>query len=114
MKALTDAGYKCWKTETHTSGQTQHWQARIDTRDDFCNSYPLCQCNDKLFINVRLDDFEANGSMFHSASISLTHENKEGLWCDLTIYSLTQDELADNLPSLEQKLLRLWKIFNKE
>ena len=114
MKALTDAGYKCWKTETHTSGQTQHWQARIDIRDGFDESIPLCQCNDKLVIDARLDDFEANGSMFHSASISLTHENKEGLWCDLTIYSLTQDELADKLPSLEQKLLRLWKVFNKE
>ena len=114
MKALTDAGYKCWNTDKDQHGTIQYWQARIDTRDDFCNSYPLCQCKDNLLINVRLDDFEANGSMFHSASISLTHENKEGLWCDLTIYSLTQDELADNLASLEQKLLRLWKIFNKE
>ena len=114
MKALTDAGYKCWNTDKDQHGTIQYWQARIDTRDDFCNSYPLCQCKDNLLINVRLDDFEANGSMFHSASISLTNENKEGLWCDLTICSLTQDELADNLPSLEQKLLRLWKEFNKE
>ena len=114
MKALTDAGYKCWNTNKDQYGTTAEWQSRVDIRDGFDESIPLCQCNDKLFINVRLDDFEANGSMFHSASISLTHENKEGLWCDLTIYSLTQDELADKLPSLEQKLLRLWKIFNKE
>ena len=114
MKALTDAGYKCWNTDKDQHGQTQHWQARIDIRDGFDESIPLCQCNDKLFINVRLDDFEANGSMFHSASISIVHENKEGLWCDLTIYSLTQDELADKLASLEQKLLRLWKELNKE
>ena len=114
MKALTDAGYKCWNTNKYQYGTTAEWQSRVDIRDGFDESIPLCQCNDKLFINVRLDDFEANGSMFHSASISLTHENKEGLWCDLTIYSLTQDELADKLPSLEQKLLRLWKEFNKE
>ena len=114
MKALTDAGYKCWNTNKDQYGTTAEWQSRVDIRDGFDESIPLCQCNDKLFINVRLDNFEANGSMFHSASISLTHENKEGLWCDLTIYSLTQDELADKLPSLEQKLLRLWKEFNKE
>ena len=114
MKALTDAGYKCWNTDKDQYGTIQYWQSRVDIRDGFDESIPLCQCNDKLFINVSLDDFEANGSMFHSASISLTHENKEGLWCDLTIYSLTQDELADKLPSLEQKLLRLWKEFNKE
>ena len=114
MKALTDAGYKCWNTNKDQYGTTAEWQSRVDIRDGFDESIPLCQCNDKLFINVRLDDFEANGSMFHSASISLTHENKEGLWCDLTIYSLTQDELADKLASLEQKLLRLWKEFNKE
>ena len=114
MKALTDAGYKCWNTNKDQYGTTAEWQSRVDIRDGFDESIPLCQCNDKLVINVRLDNFEANGSMFHSASISLTHENKEGLWCDLTIYSLTQDELVDKLPSLEQKLLRLWKIFNKE
>lgn len=114
MKALTDAGYKCWNTNKDQYGTTAEWQSRVDIRDGFDESIPLCQCNDKLFINVRLDNFEANGSMFHSASISLTHENKEGLWCDLTIYSLTQDELADKLPSLEQKLLRIWVEFNKE
>ena len=114
MKALTDAGYKCWNANKDQYGTTAEWQSRVDIRDGFDESIPLCQCNDKLFINVRLDDFEANGSMFHSASISLTHENKEGLWCDLTICSLTQDELADKLPSLEQKLLRLWKEFSKE
>ena len=114
MKALTDAGYKCWNTNKDQYGTTAEWQSRVDIRDGFDESIPLCQCNDKLFINVRLDDFEANGSMFHSASVSLTHENKEGLWCDFKICSLTQDELADKLPSLEQKLLRLWKEFNKE
>ena len=42
MKALTDAGYKCWNTNKDQYGTTEEWQARVDIRDGFDESIPLC------------------------------------------------------------------------
>ena len=114
MKALTDAGYKCWNVDKDQYGSTEKWQARVDIRDGFDESIPLCQCNDKLFFNVKAYDFTINGINLKSANIYITAENKQGEWCDLKIYSLPWEELESNLSSLEQKLLRIWVEFNKE
>ena len=111
MKALEQAGYKLWKTDSDQYGFTQRWQARLDTQDWF--DYPVCQFNDKLFINVELYDFDVNGVYSQSASIYLVHENEAGEWCDIKIYSLTWNELESKLQSLEKKLLNMWAEFNQ-
>ncbi len=114
MRALTNAGYKRWNVDKDQYGTTEEWQARVDIRDGFDESIPLCQCNDKLFFNVKAYDFDINGINHKSASIDITAENKQGEWCNLKIYSLTWEELESNLSSLEAKLLRMWNEFNRE
>ncbi len=111
---LTKAGYKLWKTEEDEYGIKHLYQSRIDNRDDFDESIPLCQCNDKLCINVDIHDWVVNGQAVNGAEIELCHENQPGEWTSTKIYSLTVDDLELKLHSLEAKLLRMWKEFNRE
>lgn len=106
-------GYKHYKTETDSIGigNTKYYQRRVDTDEGF--DYPLCQCNDRVSINIEVWNLTLNGRNDISCSMSLVHENQNGEWCDLKIYSLTEDELWNNLKSLEDKLLAMWGMFCK-
>ena len=111
---LTKAGYKLWKTEEDAHGIKYLYQARIDWRVDFDGSIPLCSLNDKLLINVNIHDWVVNGHELKGAEIELCHENQLGEWTTTKIYSLTIADLDLKLHSLEAKLLRMWKEFNRE
>ena len=109
---LEKHGYKLWKTETDQfTGVTKHYQRRIDTDDIEYKGYPLCACNDKLFINITHYDYTLNGVNRTSCTIELVHENKESEWCDLKVYSLSEEQIKDNLSKYEKKLLDMWKVF---
>jgi hypothetical protein len=108
---LESKGYRHWKTEREF-GTTEHYQKRMDNKEGFDS--PLCQCNDKLFINIKTYDFNfPNGLNQKSNSISLCHENEAGEWCDLEIYSLKDEEMKEKLDKLEDKLICMWEEFNK-
>ncbi len=113
MKSLTDSGYKVWKTENDEYGTTKHWQARIDTREEFDQSIPLCQLNDKLFINAQEWETNFHGNKNHTFSFDICHENKEGQWCELGIYGLKPEYVKDNLSAIESKLIKMWIAFNE-
>ncbi len=104
-------GYKHWDTRHNALGVTKYYQRRVDTDEGF--DLPLCHCNEKLYINIEHSDFNINGTNHNSCEISLTHENNEGKWCDLKIYSLKEYDLLDNLDKYEAKLLAMWKVFNE-
>lgn len=110
MKFLEDKGYKCWKTDAEDYGFTHHWQRRVDLDEGF--EAPLCQCNEKLHINVRHSEFNFGGTQHKSCEIYICGENLAGEWCDIKIYSITLDELEEKLDNLELKVLNMWKAFN--
>ncbi len=114
MKALEKSGYKNWKNEKDHFGTTERWQARIDIREDFDENIPLCQCNDKLFINVIIRRLLLNGENHTGVEMEMCHENQDGHWSGLKIYSLTEKDIEVNLSWLENKLLRMWFEFNKD
>lgn len=109
---LGQQGYELWNTETEQfRGITKHYQRRINTDDIEYKGYPLCACNDKLFINITHYDYTLNGVNHTSYTIELVHENKESEWCDLKVYSLSEQQIKDNLSKYEKKLLDMWKVF---
>lgn len=105
---LWQENYNCWKDEVNTFGKTYFYQKRVDT---VYQSYPLCNCNDKLFINIIHTDFVINDNPHISYEMSLCHENDVGEWCDLKIYSLTAEKIIGNLKMYETALLDMWNIF---
>ncbi len=109
---LEKHGYKLWKTETEQSiGVTKHYQRRIDADDIEYEGYPLCACNDKLFINMTHYDSTLHGVNLSGYTVELVHENKESEWCDLKVYCLSEQQIKDNLSKYEKKLLDMWKVF---
>jgi len=114
MKALEEVGYKNWKNEKDSFGTTERWQARIDNREDFDETIPLCQCNDKLHINVVISRLVLNGEQCNGVEMEMCHEGKDSHWSALKIYSLTEEDIEAKLTSLENKLLRMWIEFNKD
>jgi hypothetical protein len=101
-------GYKRFDTQTNECGTTEKYQRRVDTDQQF-NS-PLCQCNDRLFINIERWTYKGKTS----SKIDMVHENAQGEWCDIGIYSLTDDQLMTKIEQYEKKLLEMWEVFYRE
>lgn len=104
-------GYKKYDVKIDHFGTTSYFQRRVDTDDGF--DYPLCQCNNKVYINLTHGDFVLNDTPHVGCKLSLVHENGDGEWCDLSVYSLTEEELTVNIAKYETRLLEMWKVFNQ-
>lgn len=109
---LEQHGYKMWKEDKDEMSFSQKYQKRLDTLHEYENA-PLCHCNDKLLINIDYWRFEINGITSESCTIYMTHENKNGDWCDLKIYSIPVDKTKENLHYYEDKIIKLWKEFSE-
>lgn len=112
---LEQHGYKMWKEDADKNGITQNYQKRMDTTKDFFD-YPLCECNDKVCINIEYHDWTFRGGdgkevKSEGYDMNLVHENGSGYWCDLKIYSLKTEDLEKNLSKFEKQLLEMWKVF---
>lgn len=109
---IISKNYKCWDTKYNDSPNirmiTQKLQRRLDI--DF-PELPVCDCNDKLFINVDICQSTIHGNLSVTAEVHLCHENKQGEWCDLKIYSLKPQDIYDRLYFYENKLLEMWELF---
>lgn len=108
-------GYKQWKVDTeHLSNggwiTTEMYQKRLDTLDKFSDA-PLCFCNDKLLINVDYCKYHINNVTSSSYSISIVHSDSNDLWCDLKIYSVSEQDMKEQLVELEERLVSMWKVF---
>lgn len=110
MNILEKHGYRKWKTEPFgLNGYVEQWQKRVDTAEDF--NYPLCNLNDKLHIDVKFHSFSINGASYESYEMYICAENIDGDWCDIKIYSITQEQLEKNIEKYETKLLNMWSAF---
>ena len=109
---LEQHGYKMWKEDKDEMSFSQKYQKRLDILHKY-KDVPLCECNDKLLINIDYWSFEINGIFSESCTIYLVHENKNQDWCDLKIYSIPVDKMKENLEHYEDKIVKLWKEFSK-
>lgn len=105
---LIKNNYKLYGEEKDEFGTTQKYQKRVDA--DY-PEYPLCACNDKLFINIDFYAFTIGDINSRSASIFLVHENNKGEWCDIKIYALKETDVLSKLYRLELKVMDMWKVF---
>ena len=109
---LINKKYKCWDTEyndyPNVNMITQKLQRRLDI--DFPN-LPVCDCNDKLSINVDICQAVVHGNLSVTAEIHLCHANKQNEWCNLKIYSLKPEDIYNNLEYYEDKLMKMWELF---
>ena len=105
MKEFLESNdYKMWKQEENTL----HFQKRVD---DIYQESPVCKCNDKLFINIQVFTFTIHGVVRTSCEMNMVHERPDDEWCDLKIYSLTEDQVKSNLKAYEDKMAKLWEVF---
>ena len=106
---ILSKGYTCWDTDYQEFDDaemiTQNLQRRVDK---VYNMLPVCNCNDKLFINVDIIQTVYQGNMSITAEVHLCHENKQGEWCNLRVYALKPDQVYSKLEDKEHKLLKMW------
>lgn len=113
-KFLKENGYKKWNTESDSLGITCHYQKRMVVGVDFDKSVPLCNCNEKLLMNIRHYKYTLqNGEKVSGCEIYLVHENKSEDWCDIKIYALSEEKLKENLVKYEKQLIAMWEAFSK-
>lgn len=109
---LESNGYKMWKQDNDDWSTTQHFQKRIDNLHKYVD-VPLCECNDKVLVNIQYYEININEHQAKSCEISLVHENKNQDWCSLKIYSIPVDKMKEGLVGYEDKIIKLWKEFAK-
>ena len=114
---LESKGYKMWKEEDDEYFHKEYYQIRLDNKKGWDNNTPLCFCNDKLTLNIT---FYQNTKSFHSNSVlsdkyemNITGENVDDEWTYTKIYGLTEDQMLSKIHIYENKLIRMWKEFNK-
>ena len=105
-------GYKMWKEENEKSFRSRLYQKRVDTIPGW-EGIPLCQCNDKLLIDLEELTFVYNGDSLNTTfCVKIRAEGKDEIWCDIGFYSVTKDKLPA-IPFMEKKLKAMWIEFNK-
>lgn len=117
VEFLVNSGYKRWNTKEEQIGEykfvAEQYQKRVDGEVAWLGTY-LCECNDKLFINIEVTTRAVSSDEYVSWTISLTHQSPvNGEWCDLKIYNISTDKLID-IEKFEITLRNMWIAFNKE
>lgn len=107
---LESNGYKMWEEDSDEYSNSQKYQKRVDILNKY-DSVPVCTCNGKLSINIDYWTMNINGINSKNCTIYMIHKNNNDEWCDLKIYSLTEEQLQGNLQSYEDKMVKLWEVF---
>jgi hypothetical protein len=114
---LESKGYKMWKEEDDEYFHKEYYQIRLDNKKGWDSGVPLCNCNDAFRLNIKLHQ---NTKSFHDGSkfsdsyeMEIIGENTDGEWVDTKIYGLTDDQILPKIHIYEDKLIRMWKEFNK-
>ena len=114
---LESKGYKMWKEEDDEYFHKEYYQIRLDNKKGWDNSVPLCFCNDKLTLNIvsyqNTKSFHSNSVLIDGYEMEIIGENTDGEWTNTKIYSLTEDQMLSKIHIYEDKLIRMWKEFNK-
>jgi len=103
IKLLDDQGYKHF-LHGLDRGEAYSFQKRIDD-----GLHHLCECNDKLFMNIRIFDFTINGRNHRSIEMSMCHENSDNQWFDLKVYGINPEKFVEYYQTGFDKLVSAWK-----
>lgn len=108
---LDKHGYKCWDTshDTYSNIQitTNKWQRRIDFEYP---DIPVCELNDKLFINITESISTIQKNKFSTYEISITPE-VDDFNIALKFYSINEDKFNEiGIKEWEKRLVSLWKL----
>lgn len=84
-------------------------QKRLDVDVEFSH-VPLCECNDKLHINVYVSDYVISQHECKSITFEIIAKNKDSEWVELDIYGLDFDKLnsKDDVLKYCLKLVKAW------
>ena len=105
---LTDNGYRMWREEETPETTRCEFQKRVPDEEGL----PLCECNDKLCLNLTCYKHTfPNGESAEGFEMSIAHERKNDEWCDLRIYSLTEEGILSKLINYETSLKECWSTF---
>lgn len=116
---LQSNGYKHWASKRDRAGDysfvTEKYQKRADGMLTWVN-VPLCECNDKLLVNIEVNTITVGGKENTRWTIYMTHQSPvNNEWCDLKIYNLPMDKMNGvDLKKFEITLRNMWITFNKE
>jgi len=106
---LLQTGYRMWKEKVDSIGVVQNYQKRVDSQ--YPNA-PLCSSNEKLFINITYYSYHLpDGGMSEGFEVYLAHGIESDIWCNLKIYSVSEQQIVDDLYQLEGKLIKMWEVF---
>lgn len=113
LAALFSVGY----TPFNISDETmvgQHRKIELQRRVDVSYpSIPLCQCNDKVFVNATVfvgEYHDRDNTVTKSIELNMTHELTEDEWIKLHPYGMPLSFFKDAESVLEQekKVVTLW------
>ena len=105
VKFLIKRGYKEYKQKEEDGFKKRIFQRMID-------SNLVCDTNDNLAIQVRFFDIETSDYKNQSFQVDLCAEKNE-LWFDLKVYSITESQLVEKLDIIEMQLKQMFLISNK-
>lgn len=71
------------------------------------DSDSVCETNDSLSVDIHISKFELNNCSHEGYNVEIRAE-KNGKWWTLNCYSLTRDEIANQISSIEETLIRLF------
>lgn len=102
LKLLDKEGYKIHHNPTES--RCYSFQKRVDD-----GLHYLCECNDKLFMNVTVWDFTIYGHNHRSVEMYMTHENSENNWFNLRVYGIEPKVFLEYYGRGFEKLMSAWK-----
>lgn len=101
VEKLTQVGYVEYKKSNYAD------EAFLQKRME---SDKPCYENNGVFINCKF--FELSDDIFVELTLQAKYTplDKEGHWTELRLYAIKADELIQELPHLEAKLLKAWEV----
>jgi hypothetical protein len=97
----TEQGYKEYKEKfEHPYKYKTLLQKRVDSE---C----VCECNDKLSININVSEFDLGDRTHESYEIEIVAK-KRAKWWKLSCYAMTRTEITRGLKYVEETLIRLF------
>lgn len=103
---LEQLGYSVWKEESNERTYTICLNKKLE------KVYPTCQTNEKLYINLYGYIFDHLNNPGLTWEIQIRGETVSNDWVDIKFYSILDKDLINNLPDLEDRLIRMWKQAN--
>lgn len=109
---LESLGFKSYTKNEDSANiyAPERFQKRLDVEYPF-SDYPVCHCNDKLFVDVYIYDFEIKSQSSQSVTFAFRAENSDGEWVDFSFYGLDFNKVDSKEDVIKYclKLLNSWK-----